>query len=146
MSSCPSNEPASTGIRAFLTAHRDGFASLEDMATAIDAYNRLRRRSRNLTGLRKNVRQRDDGRWHWHGTRGSAPTTMNPNGAPTATDSGWPHPRSRSPILIVRGLHSDVVSDAGIEETQRLIRQAQIVEVPQAGHMVAGDDNDVFAT
>jgi pimeloyl-ACP methyl ester carboxylesterase len=28
---------------------------------------------------------------------------------------------------------------------QRLVPQAQIVEVPQAGHMVAGDDNDVFA-
>lgn len=28
---------------------------------------------------------------------------------------------------------------------QQLIPQAQIVEVQQAGHMVAGDDNDVFA-
>ena len=26
----------------------------------------MRRRSRNLDGLRKNVRQHDDGRWYWH--------------------------------------------------------------------------------
>lgn len=53
-------------IKNFLTAHHDGFARLEDVAAAIEAYNPVRRRSRNLNGLRKNVRQRDDGRWYWH--------------------------------------------------------------------------------
>jgi pimeloyl-ACP methyl ester carboxylesterase len=48
--------------------------------------------------------------------------------------------------LIVRGLQSDVVSDAGLADMKRLVPQAQIVQVQQAGHMVAGDDNDVFAT
>ncbi|MEA2627540.1 MAG: hypothetical protein QOD06_3585, partial [Candidatus Binatota bacterium] len=51
-------------IRDFMTAHADGFATLDDVADAIVAYNPERRRPRNLDGLRKNVRQGADGRWY----------------------------------------------------------------------------------
>jgi len=133
-------------IRAFLTAHHDGFASLEDVAAAIEAYNPRRRRSRNLDGLRKNVRQRDDGRWYWHWD----PAFISNDDEPQRRTDRQRLRQAASaitiPTLIVRGLQSDVVSDAGIADMQRLIPRAQIVEVPQAGHMVAGDDNDVFAT
>jgi non-heme chloroperoxidase len=49
------------------------------------------------------------------------------------------------PTLIVRGAQSDVVSDAGLADMLQLIPHAQTVDVQAAGHMVAGDDNDVFA-
>jgi pimeloyl-ACP methyl ester carboxylesterase len=133
-------------IRKFLTAHHDGFASLEDVAAAIEAYNPVRRRSRNLDGLRKNVRQRDDGRWYWHWD----PEFISNDDEPQRRTDRQRLRRAASgitiPTLIVRGLQSDVVSDAGLADMQRLVPQAQIVEVQQAGHMVAGDDNDVFAT
>ena len=133
-------------IREFLTAHRDGFASLEDVAAAVEAYNPGRRRSRNLDGLRKNVRQRDDGRWYWHWD----PAFISNDDEPQRRTDRQRLRQAASaitiPTLIVRGLQSDVVSDAGIADMQRLIPRAQIVEVPQAGHMVAGDDNDVFAS
>jgi pimeloyl-ACP methyl ester carboxylesterase len=133
-------------IRAFLTAHHDGFGSLQDVAAAIEAYNPGRRRSRNLDGLRKNVRQRDDGRWYWHWD----PAFISNDDEPQRRTDRQRLRQAASaitiPTLIVRGLQSDVVSDAGIADMQRLIPGAQIVEVPQAGHMVAGDDNDVFAT
>ncbi len=132
-------------IKSFLTAHHDGFVSLEDVAAAIEAYNPVRRRSRNLDGLRKNVRQHDDGRWYWHWD----PEFISNDDEPQRRTN---RQRLRSaasglaiPTLIVRGLQSDVVSDAGLAEMKRLVPQAQIVEVQQAGHMVAGDDNDVFA-
>ena len=116
------------------------------MAAAIEAYNPARRRSRNLDGLRKNVRQRDDGRWYWHWD----PAFISNDDEPQRRTDRQRLRRAASaitiPTLIVRGLQSDVVSDAGIADMQRLIPAAQIVEVPQAGHMVAGDDNDVFAT
>jgi pimeloyl-ACP methyl ester carboxylesterase len=48
------------------------------------------------------------------------------------------------PTLLVRGADSDVVSEAGAREMQELIPHAEVVEVPAAGHMIAGDDNDVF--
>ena len=133
-------------IREFLTAHHDGFASLEDVAAAIEAYNPGRRRARNLDGLRKNVRQRDDGRWYWHWDPAFISNDDEPQRRTDRQRLRHAASAITIPTLIVRGLQSDVVSDAGIADMQRLIPRAQIVEVPQAGHMVAGDDNDVFAT
>ena len=43
-----------------------GFASLDEVADAIAAYNPHRPRPTDLSGLQKNVRLRDDGRWYWH--------------------------------------------------------------------------------
>src|SRR5256885_275675 len=54
-------------IGAFMAEHmEDGFASLEEVADAIAAYNPHRPRPSDLSGLRKNLRQRPDGRWAWH--------------------------------------------------------------------------------
>jgi pimeloyl-ACP methyl ester carboxylesterase len=44
----------------------------------------------------------------------------------------------------VRGLQSDVVSTDGAAELLELIPGALVVDVHGTGHMVAGDDNDVF--
>ena len=45
----------------------------------------------------------------------------------------------------MRGAQSEVVSEAGLADMLRLIPHAQAVDVQRAGHMVAGDDNDVFS-
>jgi pimeloyl-ACP methyl ester carboxylesterase len=49
------------------------------------------------------------------------------------------------PTMLVRGKASDVVSPEGAEHLQQLIPHALVREA-RAGHMVAGDDNDVFVT
>jgi pimeloyl-ACP methyl ester carboxylesterase len=49
-----------------------------------------------------------------------------------------------APTLLVRGRHSDMVTREAATELVELIATARLVEVP-AGHMIAGDDNDVFA-
>ena len=93
------------------------------MAAAIEAYNPVRRRSRNLDGLRKNVRQRDDGRWYWHWD----PAFISNDDEPQRRIDRERLRRAASaitiPTLIVRGLQSDVVSDAGIADMRRLIPQ-----------------------
>ena len=48
-----------------------------------------------------------------------------------------------TPTLLVRGRHSDLVPAESAAELLRLIPSAELVEV-DAGHMVTGDDNDVF--
>lgn len=53
-------------IRDFMAKGLGGFASLEDAADAIAAYNPHRPRPASVDGLKKNLRQHDDGRWHWH--------------------------------------------------------------------------------
>jgi len=132
-------------ILAFLASHRDGFASLDEVADAIAAYNPVRRRPRNLDGLRKNVRQHTNGRWYWHWDPafirvGDEPQRQTDPGRLRAAAA-----QLRIPTLLVRGAQSDVVSDAGLADMLRLVPTAKSVEIPAAGHMVAGDDNDVFA-
>jgi pimeloyl-ACP methyl ester carboxylesterase len=131
-------------IQAFMTGTPNGFNSLEKVADAIHAYNPQRQRSGNLDGLRKNVRQREDGRWYWHWD----PRFMRIGDEPARAENSERLNRAahqiKVPTLLVRGTESDVLSPAGVAELLELIPSAQDVEV-HAGHMVAGDDNDVFS-
>lgn len=139
-------EPAGVArIRDFMTAAPQGFASLEEVADAIAAYNPVRHRPRSLDGLRKNVRQHSDGRWYWHWDPAFMHIDDEPQRRinPARLRAAASH--VSNPTLLVRGVQSDVVSDAGLADMLKLIPHAQTVDVQAAGHMVAGDDNDVFA-
>jgi pimeloyl-ACP methyl ester carboxylesterase len=133
-------------IGAFMLGHLDGFASLEDVADAVAAYNPHRPRPSGLSGLRKNVRQRDDGRWYWHWD----PRFMTPGriDEPRSIRNEDRLERAAQtltlPVLLVRGRQSDVLSEAGARNLQALVPHARFVDVAGAGHMVAGDRNDVF--
>jgi pimeloyl-ACP methyl ester carboxylesterase len=48
------------------------------------------------------------------------------------------------PTLLVSGARSEVVDTAGATRLLQLIPHAQWVNVQDAAHMVAGDQNDVF--
>src|SRR3546814_20392757 len=53
-------------IADFMGARPDGFATLEEASDAVAAYNPHRPRPKDISGLMKNLRLRDDGRLHWH--------------------------------------------------------------------------------
>ena len=132
-------------VRDFMAKGSSGFASLEDVADAVSAYAPSPRRPRSPNGLRKNVRQGADGRWYWHwdpAVMASAHRLSAANRRRLLTAAQ----RVTVPVLLVRGAVSDVVSDAGMEEMLEAIPSAEAVVVETAGHMVVGDDNDVFAT
>jgi pimeloyl-ACP methyl ester carboxylesterase len=145
----PRIEPAGVQrIGAFMTGHLDGFESVEQVADAVAAYNPHRPRPTDLRGLQKNLRQRD-GRWYWHwdprfvqGKFGSSDETR--------TVQLEPHRLQRAakalrvPVLLVRGRMSDLLSAEGARELQALVPHARLVDVAGAGHMVAGDRNDLF--
>lgn len=132
-------------IREFMTAHSEGFSSLEEVADAIAAYNPVRRRTRNLAGLRKNVRRRSDGRWYWHWDPAFMRIDDEPQRRINPERLRLAASHLTIPTLIVRGSQSDIVSDAGLADMLRLVPHTESVDVKAAGHMVAGDDNDVFA-
>ena len=139
-------EPAGVKrIRDFMTAHADGFASLEEVADAIAVYNPQRKRPRTLDGLRKNVRLGQDGRWRWHWDPAFMRIGDEPRRGVTPARLRAAAAEVHVPTLIVRGARSDVVSDAGLADMLQCIPHAEVVGVAAAGHMVAGDDNDVFA-
>jgi pimeloyl-ACP methyl ester carboxylesterase len=132
-------------IIKFMASAPNGFASLEEVADAVQAYNPNRERPRNLEGLKKNVRQRPDGRWYWHWD----PRFLVVGDEPKRNvneDRLYDAARNvQVPTMLVRGKESDVVTPEGAAELLELIPTASAVEVA-AGHMVAGDDNDIFTT
>jgi pimeloyl-ACP methyl ester carboxylesterase len=132
-------------IGEFMRAHVDGFSSLAEVSDAVSAYNPRRKPPASLEGLRKNVRLREDGRWHWHWD----PAFIHPvDDEPSRTISPERLRAAaravRIPTLLVRGAESDIVSDDGVREFLELVPGSRYVDVGGAGHMVAGDDNDVF--
>lgn len=125
-----------------------GFASLDDAADAIAAYQPHRPRPTDLTGLSKNLRLREDGRWHWH---------WDPAFLQVRTGDGSEHARDSThsdmetiargltlPTLLIRGKLSDLVTDAEAQEFLEMVPHAEYVDVAGAAHMIAGDKNDVF--
>ena len=48
------------------------------------------------------------------------------------------------PILLIRGKLSDVVSPEGVADFLAKVPHAELVELSDAGHTAAGDDNDAF--
>jgi non-heme chloroperoxidase len=140
-------------IRAFMRQGLDGFPDLEAAADAIASYNPHRPRPKDLSGLTKNLRQRDDGRWYWHWD----PQFMALNEPPDGGIDGVPSARMVSqerleaaarnltvPTLLVRGQASDLLSAEGAAHMMELVPHARLVDVAGAGHMVAGDRNDRF--
>jgi len=49
------------------------------------------------------------------------------------------------PVLLIRGKLSDVVSLEGVEHFLTQVPRAEFVELSNAGHTAAGDDNDAFS-
>jgi len=49
------------------------------------------------------------------------------------------------PVLLIRGKLSDVVSPEGVQHFLAQVPRAEFVELSNAGHTAAGDDNDAFS-
>ena len=127
-----------------MRSHADGFARLEDAADAVAAYYPERPRPRDISGLRKNLRERANGRLYWHYDPrlvGDGVTSEPPSFGDWTVQTAA---HIKAPVLLVRGGKSDVVDDAGVAELQQLIPQAEVLNVAGAGHMLVGDRNDDF--
>jgi pimeloyl-ACP methyl ester carboxylesterase len=131
-------------IRQFMRSRPEGFDSVEEAADAVAAFYSNRPRPADSSGLKRNLRRRDDGRlhWHWDPLFLAGPTRMEPPEMHrTLLDAAS---SVRIPTLLVRGLRSDIVSDAGIAELRERLPTLEVYDVADAGHMVAGDKNDAF--
>jgi len=141
----PRMNPEGVGrIVAFMNANPEGFATIDAAADAIAAYLPHRPRPRDTSGLAKNLRLGDDGRWRWHWD----PRFL--QGPPRSAQEHYPdrmNAAARSlkvPVMLVRGRMSEVVSEEGVREFLEMVPQAEYVDIEDASHMVAGDRNDLF--
>jgi peroxiredoxin len=147
----PSMNPSGAArIHNFMSERMvEGFASLDEVADMIAEYNPHRPRPSDLNGLRTNLRRRGE-RWYWHwdpqfidGTAANPPIEV--------TDPDRMHAAVEAilgdevPMLLVRGQVSDLVSEDRAEEFLARFPAVEFVDVAGAGHMVAGDRNDLFA-
>jgi pimeloyl-ACP methyl ester carboxylesterase len=132
-------------IRRFMTSNPDGFASLDEAADAIHAYNPHRPRPRDQSGLSKNLRLGDDGRWRWHWD----PRILAAGSEPQPLLDGQRAMEAAAKLsvdtLLVAGTDSDVVRREDVLRFQALVPAAETVYAAGTGHMVAGDRNDRFA-
>ncbi|MGI9576810.1 MAG: alpha/beta fold hydrolase [Microthrixaceae bacterium] len=133
-------------VKDFMLANaRSGFGSLGEAADAIAAYNPHRPRPNDLEGLKKNLRERD-GRWYWHwdprvielGASEPLREVRDPERLTAALKS------TDVPLMLVRGRMSDLVTAEGARGFLDEFPDARFVDVSGAGHMVAGDKNDIF--
>jgi len=132
-------------IIGFMQQKPEGFTSLAEVAEAVAAYQPQRKRPPNLAGLTKNVRLGSDGRYHWRWDPAFLASTA-PESSPLRKERLVAAARAlRVPTLLVRGKLSDVISEADALEFQSHVPHAELVDVRDAGHMVAGDSNDVFS-
>ena len=128
-------------IFEFMQSNIDtGFASLEEAADAIAKYTGRPRRG-DLSGLRKNLRERD-GRFFWHwDPEFFKPRANGPSQPERLVEAAS---KIELPVLLIRGRASDVVTEEQVKEFLQLIPHAEFVDVERARHMVAGDRNDIF--
>ncbi len=132
----------SARIRDFMFSGLHGFANLDEAADAVAAYLPHRTRPRSPEGLKKNLRLVGD-RWYWHWD----PAFMTaPSDDPFARTEQLEQAvmNLQIPILLIRGKLSDVVSTEGVQDFLQKVPHAQFVELSDAGHTAAGDDNDAF--
>ena len=106
-----------------------------------------RPRPKSLSGLRKNLRKCDDGRYFWHWD----PAFI---GGPLSIDTGRSEREGMLsdgcrkisvPTLLLRGGKSELVTKEAVDEFLQLVPHARYKDISEAGHMVAGDKNDAFA-
>jgi pimeloyl-ACP methyl ester carboxylesterase len=142
----PRSDPAGVDkIMGFMGAHLEhGFHSLEAAAETIAAYLPHRPKPKDLSGLRKNLREGPDGRFRWHwdpkfvsGVRRERRASHNEDLEARCRDIDIP-------VHLIRGRMSELVSLEGAQAFVAGLKNGAFTDVADAGHMVAGDRNDVF--
>jgi pimeloyl-ACP methyl ester carboxylesterase len=135
-------------ILGFMRGGTSGFASLDEVADSIAQYLPHRKRPKDLSGLAKNLRRMEDGRYYWHWDPKML-KTWEPNQY-TEDDDRELKERLKEvrnldiPTLLIRGRLSDLVSTETAAEFLEMVPHAEYVDLADAHHMVAGDRNDAF--
>ncbi len=133
-------------IVSFMLSGEGGFNSLEDVAKSISDYLPHRKKPKDLEGLKKNLRLKDDGRYYWHWD----PRFIRRRSGSQDREGYFDLQLKAAekvtiPTLLIRGALSDVVTMEDVDYFLSVISHAKFVEIAKAAHMIAGDRNDIFA-
>lgn len=116
----------------------DELDSFEEFADRVQEYTG-RTREQTLGALKYSIRERADGKWTWKYDK--LLRTPGRQGPAWSQEQLWEAVGNIAcPTLVVRGGNSDIFADATMREMQQVIPNCDIVTVPDAGHLVAGDN------
>ena len=125
------------------------FVTLPD---ALDSYEEFALRVQEYTGrpawmvhgsLQHAIRQMPNGKWSWKYDKAIRSPDFNPPTWPA--DRLWQCLESIScPVMVVRGANSDVFAEETMDRMMELIPDCSGAVVPNAGHLVPGDNTKGF--
>ncbi|WP_070153624.1 alpha/beta fold hydrolase [Sphingobium phenoxybenzoativorans] len=130
------------GILGFMRETSKGFDTPEQAADAIAAYVPHRPRPTDIEGLRKNLREGEDGRFYWHWDPQTIARPLEPERTSKRLEQAAAH--IDAPALLLRGELSELVTADVAKNFMALFNRGATVDIPGARHMVAGDRNDLF--
>ena len=141
------NDEGSDRIVEFMRSGAKGFASVEEAADAVSGYLPHRERPKDISGLKKNLRLKEDGRyyWHWDPLFLTDRTGMGEVREERFRQLENSAKRIAVPTLLVQGALSDILTNKEKEEFLNAVPHSKFAEIKQATHMVVGDKNDIFA-
>ena len=138
------NEDGSNEILNFMSSGSKGFSSLEEASDSIVSYLPHREKPKDVSGLQKNLRLKEDGRYYWH---------WDPRFIESRTANRSDYKLKQKiyaesvniPTMLIRGALSNVVTQDEVDDFLETIKHAEFIEIDRAAHMIAGDRNDIFA-
>jgi pimeloyl-ACP methyl ester carboxylesterase len=136
------DERGVSAMLAFMRQNPDGFATLEEAKEAIRAFLPHRRRNARATNLDRNLRQTQDGRWHWHWDPAMLALAEKSSNLQSRLQSA--SRRLKIPTLLIDGGVSELIGAEHISEFKKLAPHAETVEVHDAAQRTSGDANDHF--
>ncbi len=129
-------------IMNFMTAYPDGFESYEHAADVIAGYLPHRRERKNNAQLKFLLREHNSRLyWHWDPRMIGEFVQHSEHLQDIIRESAR---QITVPILLISGGKSDIVSADTVADFLHLAPHAQHHYLPEATHMVAGDENNAF--
>lgn len=129
-------------VRGFMRASAEGFDSIDEAANLLARYMH-RSSAKNPDRLRRSMRQDEGGRWFWRWDPKVAKGALN-DPEKTERELEAAARALTCPVLLVRGERSELVKEEHAAHLKALVPGAEVATIPGVGHMVSGDENDLF--
>ena len=138
------NQEGSEKILDFMGSATQGFRTLEEAANHISKFLPHRERPKDLSGLHKNLRKKEDNRFYWHWDPKFIEGRKRRNNEDYFKPLEVAANNVEKPTLLIRGALSDVLTEEDKNFFLSIVQHAEFEEIKNASHMVAGDKNDIF--
>ena len=123
----------------------DELDSVEEFVDRVRRYSHRRPAEQIRASLLHNLKRLPSGKWTWKYDRVLRSPERGRPAEPGLTQRLWDYAEAvQSPTLVVRGANSDIVAPETASQMRDRMRSARLVEVPNAGHRVPGDNPSGF--